>query len=155
MTSEYTQAELSSRDISPKHVLRIYDELRSAGSDRYDMWLPETRYLPHLIQENEHIGGAVYGKYDKSRGVLVATDERIIFLNKKVLLLQLNDISYNVVSGVTRTQIGPIGTVTLRTAMGNYHLRTFNQKNAKNFVDYVSAKHLQEREKNGNKAQKD
>ena len=146
MTSQYDRAALSQKAISYDHVSRVYEELKRAGAVAYDMWLPETRYLPHIIAHTEHIRGAVYGKYGKNRGVLVATDERIIFLNKKVLLLQLNDISYNVVSGVTRTRLGPIGTVTLRTSMGDYSLRTFNQKNAKNFVDYVSAQYLQNKD---------
>lgn len=146
MTAQNDQTALPQNDVSIHHVRRVYEELKRAGAVAFDMLLPETRYLPRVIQDKEHVCGAVYGRYGKSRGVLVATDERIIFLNKKVLLLQLNDIAYSVVSGVSRTWLGPIGTVTLRTSMGNYSLRTYNQKNAKNFVEYVSTQHLQDKE---------
>lgn len=148
---QYSPAMSSNEYVPAHHTSRVYEELRKAGSVAYDMWLPETHYLPHIIKDDEHIGGAVYGKYGKNRGVLIATNERIIFLNKKVLLLQQNEISYKAVSEVNRTSFGPIGTVTLRTSAENYSLRTFNQNNAKNFVEYVSA-HLQEEDKNVNKA---
>jgi hypothetical protein len=133
-----------SKSPSKSHVERINKELRAAGAVAYNMWLPETHYLPHLIKQNEHIKGTVYGRYKDGRGVLIATDQRILFLDKKPLFMHRDDITFNIVSGISRTRIGIIGTVTLRTREGNYTIRTFNQKNAKNFVDYVTSEYLKE-----------
>ncbi len=130
--------------VSKAHANRVNRELRAAGAVAYNMWLPETHYLPHLIREDEHIEGTVYGRYSDGRGVLVATNQRILFLDKKPLFMHRDDITFNIVSGISRTRVGPIGTVTLRTREGNYKIRTFNQKNAKNFVDYVTTRYLKE-----------
>ena len=124
------------------HAQRIMDELKDVGADQYDLHVPETRYLPHVIQADEHIQGAVYGKYPQGRGALVATDKRILFIDKKPLFVRLDDIDFGVVGGITYTQTGLPGIVTLRTRLGDYKLRTFNSKNAMNFVDYVGARCL-------------
>jgi len=130
---------------SKSHVERVNEELRAAGAVAYNMLLPETHYLPHLIGEDEHIMGSVYRRYKDGRGVLVATDKRILFIDKKPLFTHHDDIAYRIVSGLTRTRIGPIGTVTLRTREGSYQIRTFNQKNAKNFVNHIENEYLNKR----------
>lgn len=122
---------------------RVKAELRVHGAVAYDLWLPETHYLPHIIHEDEHIMGTVFGRYPGGRGVLVATDQRVLFLDKKPGWMRCDEITFAVIGGVTRTRVGPVGTVTLHTRLGDYALRTFNQKNAENFVDYIESKCLQ------------
>ncbi len=135
---------LSSYEYVPRHhVLRVYEELKNAGAVAYNMWLPETHYLPRVVRGNEHIHGSVYGKYNKTRGAFVATDQRVIVLNKKPMFVGQGDISYEAVESISRTQVGPIGTVTINTRAEDYMIRTFNQKNAKNFVEYVAGQYLQ------------
>lgn len=123
---------------------QIKAELRRGGAVAYDLWLPETHYLPHIIHDGERIMATVYGRYKGGRGVLVATDQRVIFLDKKPGWLRADEMTFAVIGGVRRTRIGPVGTVTLRTRLGDYSLRTFNQKNAANFVDYIENQCLQE-----------
>lgn len=122
---------------------RVKAELRVNGAVAYDLWLPETYYLPHIIHDDEHIMGTVYGRYKGGRGVLIATTERILFLDKKPGWLRCDEVTFPMIHGVTRTRIGPIGNVTLHTKQGDYALRTFNQKNAENFVGYVELRCLQ------------
>lgn len=121
---------------------RINDELRAGGAVTYDLILPETHQLPDIIHDDEHIYGSVYGKHSSGRGALIATDKRILFIDKKPLFLHLDEIDFGVVGGVTITHAGLWGIVTLHTPMGDYSLRTFNRKNAQNFVDYVEVKCL-------------
>src|SRR3546814_14124895 len=60
----------------------------------------------------------LYGRYFKgakkliSRGLLVITDLRIILIDKKPLFAQVDDITFDVISGVDCGQVGPIATVT-------------------------------------------
>lgn len=129
---------------TPQALSRVKAELRVHGAVAYDLWLPETHYLPRVIHEDEHIMGTVYGRYKGGRGVLVATDQRVLFLDKKPGWMRCDEITFAVIGGVTRTKIGPMGNVTLHTRLGDYTLRTFNQKNAENFADYIEARCLQE-----------
>lgn len=124
----------------------INEVLRELGAVAYDLWLPETHALPFIIHPNEKINGIVYGKYkhggaepSAGRGALVATDSRILLVDKKPLFLKCDELSYSVVSGVTYTKVGPGGTVTLHTRAGDIEIRTLNQHCAHRFVESIEA----------------
>jgi hypothetical protein len=121
----------------------INSELRRRGAVAYDLWLPETYYLPHLLHKDERIMGSVYGRYKGGRGALIATDQRVLFLDKKPLFLHFDELTYLIIGGVTYTRTSFISYVTLHTRLGDYKLRTFNSKNAANFVDFIETKCLQ------------
>src|SRR5581483_10684247 len=136
--------------VSKQLLNDVKAELRSRGAVAYDMWLPETQFLPNLLHTDEHIMGSVYGRYDrgptdKGRGVLVATDQRVLFLDKKPLFMHVDELTYMIIGGITFTRIGSfMGYVTLHSRLGDYMLRTFNIKNAANFVDYIETRCLQQ-----------
>lgn len=117
--------------------------LRQLGADAFDLMLPETHSLATLLHDNEQVQGIVYGRYRQSgdkpsgRGALVATDQRIIFLDHKPLFESASEISYEVVSGVSKGTTGWISTVTLNTRMGEITIRTFNQQCAEMFMHAI------------------
>lgn len=119
--------------------------LRKLGADLYDLWLPETHSVMSLLKPGERIDGIVYGKYHQSlsniegRGALVATNKRVLLVDRKPLFSRDDDISYYAVSAVTYTSAGIAVAVVLHTRMGDIHVRTFNRKCAKNFVAAIEA----------------
>ena len=130
--------------VSPELLKHVQSELRKRGAVAYNMWLPETHFLPRLLHKDEHIMGSVYGKYKGGRGVLVATDQRVLFLDKKPLFMHVDELTYMIIGGITFTKTLIIGYVTVHSRLGDYTLRTFNQKNAANFVDYIETRCLQQ-----------
>ena len=129
-----------------KHKDQIRADLRSHGADKYDLLLPETHELANVIHENERIIGIVYGKYVQDsgkrfgRGALVATDMRILLLDKKPLFERCDEISYKVISAVSYAHAGFAGTVVLHTRMGDITIRTLNKMCAKYFIEAIEAK---------------
>lgn len=123
------------------HAARIRAELKQKGALPYDLILPETYYLPTVIHHDEHIMGSVYGRYDKDgaigRGALVATNQRVIFLDKKPLFVHYDEITFKVIGSISYTRTAIVGYVTLHTRLGDFQLRTFNHKNAYNFVKFI------------------
>ncbi len=119
------------------------DDLRKLGAVKYNLMLPETHILPTIIGEGEAITGIIYGRYKTTndnrvgRGALVATNKRILLIDKKPFFIDCDEISYNVVSGVTYSKAGFSGTVILHTRLGDIHIRTFNQKSTYYFMDAV------------------
>lgn len=117
--------------------------VKQLGANSYDMLLPETHVLSVILRPAEQLLGIVYGRYRElnenlvGRGALVATDDRIILVDRKPLYLRCEEIEYHVVSGVSYASVGIMGTVTLFTRLGEIHLRTFNQKCANGFVNAV------------------
>jgi hypothetical protein len=125
----------------------LEDKLKKLGADRYDLALPETKVLARIIRPTEQILGIVYGRYKfgseeplVGRGALIATSDRVILLDKKPLFVHMDEVIYNVVSGVSYGRVGFIGTITMKCKAGDVQIRTFNQRCARNFVTAVEGK---------------
>ncbi len=141
--------EISRRHIAQgiwqEHRKQIDTDLRTLGAVTYDLWLPETRTLPMIIHPDERILGIVYGRYKKEegnvvgRGVLVATNQRVILLDKKPLFVRCDEVGYGVISAITQSKVGVAGTIVLHTRMGTISIRTFNKKCAHNFMEAIEA----------------
>lgn len=120
-------------------------ELKALGAVKYNLMLPETKAMANVLHPDEKILGVVYGRYkdDKdstvSRGVLIATEQRVVLFNRKFLFKHSDEFAYRVVSGVDYTRVGPMGTVTLHTRMGDIHVRTFNKRCAQTFVTAIES----------------
>ncbi len=119
------------------HRERIRHELIAAGVTSYGLIKAESRYLPRIINENEHIAAVIYGQHHSSSAMLLATDQRVIYLDKKPMTVHEDEINYAVVSGVQHTVHIFFATVILHTAVTNYELRFVNLKCAGRFADYI------------------
>ncbi|HRJ06075.1 MAG TPA: PH domain-containing protein [Candidatus Saccharibacteria bacterium] len=133
------------------HPARIREELEELGVSRLGLATMEAQYLPNLVDADEHIGGIVYGLYPEGFAVLVATDKKIIFLDKKPLFINEDEITYDVVSGISVEHAGIGSTVTLHTRIKDYPIRAYNSKCIHNFVRFIESKclaykHLQRKE---------
>lgn len=129
---------------TPDHRTRITNELRQAGATHYGFWKLSIRYLPHVIHPYEHISGVVYGRNDKDGAVmLIATDRRIIFLDKKPLFVNEDEVNYRMVSGIDYSQAGFGCSVTLHTRIKDFTVHTLNKKAAQNFVEYIEQYRLE------------
>lgn len=149
LQSPIRRAQFSAEFIKP-HAERIRAELRQHGAVPYDMLLPETYYLPTVIHPDEHIKGSIFGRYKYGdaigRGALVATDQRVVFLDKKPLFVHYDEVTFMIIGSVSYTRTTLVGYVTLHTRLGDFQLRTFNHRNAYNFVKYIEEKCLQNQE---------
>lgn len=132
--------QASSREM---HQRRIRLELIDAGVTRYGLRKFSLRYLHNLIDKDEHIKAAIYGRYaDESgtitlnAGALIATNKRIIFIDHKPGYTRSDDIDYAVVSGVRET-IAIFSSVSLFGPLKNYTLNFVNKKCAAKFKSYV------------------
>ena len=94
----------------------------------------ESRYLPHIIHDDEHIMGVVYGQYSGGSAMLIATDHRVIFLDRKPLFTTMDELTYDVVSGIKLDRSGLFVSVVLHTKIANYTIRYANAKCANKFV---------------------
>jgi hypothetical protein len=131
------------------HKQRVFKELKNVGVTWYGMLKFAPHYLPKIIHNDEHIMGAVYGRYtDKAgannwnEGMLVATDLRVIFLNHKPGYTKIDEMTYDVVSGVSMTTAG-FSAVSLRTRLGDYKFRFANKRCSEIFVEYVERRRIE------------
>ncbi|HEY5806058.1 MAG TPA: PH domain-containing protein [Candidatus Saccharimonadales bacterium] len=135
------------------HAERIKQELREAGVGWFGFMKFGIRYLHKLIHPDEHIHGIVFGRYRAMPGVLsweegmlVATDRRVLFVDRKPGFLRVDDIAYDVVAGVEVSKAGMFSGVTLFTKLGDFPLRFVKSVCAEKFVRYVEMRRLESAE---------
>lgn len=124
-------------------IQRIRQELKAAGTTWYGLQKAESRYLPKLLHESEHIVGVVYGQYPGGSGMLIATDLRIIFIDRKPGYTHVDEITYDMVSGIGKIMSGPFTAVALHTRLGDYQFKYVNAKAAATFVSYIEKRRLE------------
>jgi len=121
---------------------RIRRELLDAGITSYGLMKSESRFLPKVIHLDEHVEAIVYGQHKSSSAMLVATDARIIFLDKKPMALFLDEVSYEVVSGIEFEIHTIFATLILHTPVKNYDIRFANLRCAANFARHIEHEKL-------------
>lgn len=126
---------------------RVRRALKDLGMTFVGLNMLESRWLPKVLTGDEQIGGVVYGHSNEGNSMLVATDKRLLFLDRKPLFSKKDEISYDVVSGVSLSTAGLDTIVTLHTRIKDYAMRSFNQKCASGFVRYIEGRCLQHRER--------
>lgn len=122
----------------------IINELKSVGVTRHGLSKPESKELPRILHDDEHIKGVIYGRSEANNSaMLVATDHRVLFLDNQFLFKTIDELSYDVVSGVSSSVSGPLTSVTLHTRVTDYHLRYVNATCAEIFIKYIENKRLE------------
>lgn len=122
----------------------IHDELISAGITKYGLNKLATKELPKILHDEEHIRGIVYGKISTGfTAMLVATDLRIIYIDRRLMYMTTDELTYDVVSGVKNTKSGPFCSVVLHTKVSDYTLRYVNSKCARIFTKYIEQRRLE------------
>jgi hypothetical protein len=96
--------KIKSEDLSDNelnlHIDKINRDIKMLGADWYDFLVPETQIMPYVVHSNEDVLGLVYGRYQQvegdivGRGVLIATPDRVILIDKKPLFARVAEISY-------------------------------------------------------------
>ncbi|MDZ7744579.1 MAG: PH domain-containing protein [Candidatus Saccharibacteria bacterium] len=122
---------------------RVFDELKSVGMGWYGLAHAEAQALPNIIHDYEHITGVVYGRHAEGFAMLIATDRRAFFLDKKPLFIKTDEISYDIVGGVSYGKAGVFANVTLYTRIGDYTIGTMNDTSARKFVSYIESRCLE------------
>jgi len=140
------QAASRSRDSARKQQVR--QELRRAGLNWLDMLTIETHYIHNLIHPNEHIQAAVCGRSNLGAlpALIIATNLRVIYLHRIPLFMTMDEISYDLVTGISYNKIGPwYAAVTLHTRNGDYELTFVNLHAANKFVETMEQSSIDRR----------
>ena len=80
---------------------QVEEQLKQVGCN-YTFWgSTETAQLCNLLMDNERIAVAVNGYYEGGFGLLVATNFRVLLVDKKPFVLNLEDLRYDMITEVT------------------------------------------------------
>lgn len=73
----------------------------------------------------------------------MATDERVIYYDRKPLFTAMDEISYRVVSGIKVASQGDLTSLTLHTRIGDYTIRLANPASAEAFAHFIEKRALE------------
>ncbi len=80
------------------HISVIEARLSQLGVQLSRWYQPEIKELQHILTDNEKIIAAVPGRYFAGYALLVATDQRLLLIDKRTLFITLEDIRYDMIS---------------------------------------------------------
>lgn len=130
-------------DISENHKKRVKDELIKAGVSRYGLIKMQSRHLHEIIHPEEHIEAVAYGVRNNYSSMLVATDRRLIYVERKPFYSVTDELTYEMIAGVGYNVRGNRTGITLHTRVGDYVLRYVNTKAASKFVKYIEKRRVE------------
>jgi len=97
----------------------------------------EIRELARILMDDEQIINLVSGRYHGGFAVLVATDQRLLLVDKKPLYLTLEDTRYDMISEVDISARLFDATVTIFTVNRQHRFTTIRQYRLRELVAYV------------------
>ncbi len=101
----------------------------------------EIKELPSVLWEDEKLEKMVQGLYGKGQGILVATNKRLIFLDKGMVgNLRMEDFAYDKITSVQFDTGMIMGKITLYVAGNKAEISQIEKKQVRTFCDYVRAK---------------
>jgi hypothetical protein len=110
------------------HISVIEARLSQLGF-RVSRWFkPEIRELQHILMDNEKLVGCVAGRYFGGFALLVATENRVLLIDKKVPYLSIEDIRYDMISEIDFSARMYDATMTIFTFNKQHKFTTWKYK---------------------------
>lgn len=101
----------------------------------------EIKELPNILWEDEKIEKIVQGLYEKKNGILVATNKRLIFIDKGLIYgLTVEDFPYDKISSIQYKTGLIFGELTIFASGNKADIQQVEKKQVKDFCDYVRAR---------------
>ena len=119
------------------HKERILKELREVGVTGYGLLKSETRQLPTIIAQGETIYGCIYGQYESGSAMLIATDRRLIFVDRKPMHTILEETAFDQIMDIGADWQPIYARVLVNARARRYIFRYVNIKCARIFVKYL------------------
>ncbi|MDD3419731.1 MAG: PH domain-containing protein [Candidatus Gastranaerophilales bacterium] len=95
----------------------------------------EINELPNILWKDEILEDLSPGAYNNGIGLVIATNKRLVFINKGIFSLQVEDFPYNKITSVQYNLGLILGTVNIFCAGNSAEIKNIWKNQAKNFCD--------------------
>lgn len=112
-------------------------QLAKVGMKNRFFGRPEVRELCHIMAPGETIKHAVNGQYEGGFAMIVATDRRILLIDKKPWFLTMEDIRYDMVSEVDFYGRLLDSSISLITFSKQLNFKSWHQARLRDMVKYI------------------
>lgn len=101
----------------------------------------EIKELPNILWEDEIVEKMVQGYYGCGQGILVATNKRLLFVDKGLIYgLRVEDFPHGKITSIQYKTGLVFGTITIFTSGNKADIEQIDKKQARDFAEYVRAR---------------
>lgn len=116
---------------------QVEDQLKKVGCN-FRFWnRPEIRELRNILVPGEVIAQATNGRYENGFALLVATNLRLLLIDKKPMFLTLEDIRFDMISELDYSAQVLEGTVRIMTPNRKLRFTSWNHARLRNILNYA------------------
>lgn len=131
----------------------VEEKLAAVGMHNKVWGLPEVRELRNILTPDEQIIGAVNGSYVHGFAMLVATDHRVLLIDKKPLFLSLEDLRYDMISEVTYSTGILTATLTILISTKKLQFKSIRLRKLRLLTAYIQQHIMEIRQKGQNESE--
>lgn len=120
-------------------MLDIKDVLRQLDNIGYKVtaWQrAEVKELCNALSSDETIVATINGHYEGGFGILVATNHRLLLVDRKIMFLTLDSISYGMIQEISLTYRLLNSTLHIFTSNKTLDFSSWNHAGVRNILDY-------------------
>lgn len=124
----------------------VEEQLKQVGCN-FKMWgRAEIRELSNVLMAEEIIAQAVNGTYEGGFAMLVVTNYRVLLIDRKPMLLTIEDIRYDMMAEVDFNNRLMGSTVRIFTPMRNLVFSSWSQHRLRKCVNYIQQRVMEIRQ---------
>lgn len=116
---------------------QVEDQLKRVGCNFRFWGRPEIRELTKILMPGEVIAQAVNGRYENGFAMLVATDHRLLLIDKKPMFLTLEDVRFDMIAEIDFSAQLFDGTVKIITPNRKLVFTTWSQERLRKVLNYT------------------
>lgn len=122
-------------------INEIKEQIKNLNTGSKLFGMKEIKALPDILWEDEKVEKMVQGFYEKGNGILVATNKRLIFVDKGFVYgLRVEDFPYDKISSIQYETGMLMGKIIIFASGNKAEIKQVVKAQAKNFGDYVRAR---------------
>ncbi|MBI4100954.1 PH domain-containing protein [Candidatus Microgenomates bacterium] len=110
------------------------------GATRRMLGRGEIQELPRILGADETIEKAVEGVYGGGFGLLVATNKRLLFIDKKPMECKVEEVPYSPMMNARYDSGLVFGKITIDSAGKKLEIQKVNKRVVRDFVEHVESK---------------
>lgn len=119
---------------------QIEYQIKKCGANSF-LNRKEVKELPHILWEDETVEKIVQGFYKSGTGILVASNKRLIFIDKGMLYgLAVEDFPYDKITSIQYKTGLVLGNITIFASGNNAVIDNIQKGEVKPFAEYVRAR---------------
>jgi chromatin segregation and condensation protein Rec8/ScpA/Scc1 (kleisin family) len=116
----------------------VREQLKRIDFKQYGWGKAEVNELPHILLDGEEIFEAVNGTYDNGFALLLATDVRLLLVDKKPFnYLTVEDLRFDMINEIDYSHRMFGANISISTGSKNLRFRSYNQPRLRKLIGHV------------------